>query len=89
MIGSLFNLIREAVILLLHNFITWFSFNNEIESMVDTLTHKLDEPEQKIGTRLFSHPGGFIKDLGKRRMNIAQAYIKITRIIPPKMRMNG
>ncbi|OIP26421.1 hypothetical protein AUK22_06795 [bacterium CG2_30_54_10] len=84
MIGSLFNLIREAVILLLHNFITWFSFNNEIESMVDTLTHKLDEPEQKIGTRLFSHPGGFIKDLGKRRMNIAQAYIKITRDHSPK-----
>ncbi|MBF0410853.1 MAG: hypothetical protein HQM10_26140 [Candidatus Riflebacteria bacterium] len=56
-----------------------FSFSNEIESMVDTLNHKLEEPMTKMGKELLSHPGGFTRELHKRRLNIAAAYIKLAR----------
>lgn len=79
MIKWVWLLLRGAVLSVFNSLVHWLSFNAEIEAMADALNHKLEEPVQKIGTRLFSHPGGFIKDLGKRRLNIAQAYIKIAR----------
>ncbi len=79
MIKKTWRLVRDVILSLLQGIFAWLSFNGEIEAMAEALNHKLEEPIQKIGTRIFSHPGGFIKDLGKRRLNIAQAYIKIAR----------
>jgi hypothetical protein len=60
------------------------SFNSEVESMVEALNHKLDEPPTKLNIKLFSHPGGYIRELGKRRLSIAGAYIKIARDLSPE-----
>ena len=61
-----------------------FSFNSEVENMVEALNHKLEEPPAKLALRPFSHPGGFIRELGKRRISMAGAYIKIARDLSPE-----
>ncbi|HEY9069866.1 MAG TPA: hypothetical protein VIV61_06380 [Candidatus Ozemobacteraceae bacterium] len=63
--------------------ISWLSFNSEIESLVDAVNHKLDEPPTRLNIRHLSHPGGFIREFGKRRLSIAGAYIKIARDLSP------
>jgi len=75
----LFQTIWKAVLSLISHLIQFLSFNSEIESMVDTLNHILDEPPTALPVRHFSHPGGFIREFGKRRLSIAAAYIKIAR----------
>jgi hypothetical protein len=59
--------------------VNWLSFSSEMESMVETVNHRIDEPPTKIGQRPDSHPGGFARILGKRRLNMASAYIKISK----------
>ncbi|MBF0499978.1 MAG: hypothetical protein HQM09_07585 [Candidatus Riflebacteria bacterium] len=66
---------------------TWLvhvlSFSNDIEAMADALNHKIEEPPSKLNVRHFSHPGGFVRELGKRRLSIAASYIKIARDLSP------
>ncbi|MFZ2957306.1 MAG: hypothetical protein WA705_10490 [Candidatus Ozemobacteraceae bacterium] len=66
---------------------TWLvnvlSFSREIEAMADALNHKIEEPPAKLNVRHFSHPGGFVRELGKRRLSIAASYIKIARDLSP------
>lgn len=70
-------ILKSVFFEILNTIINWLSFNSNIETLVDSLNHKLEEPVEKLELKIFSHPGGFIKEIGKRRMNIAHAYIKI------------
>lgn len=74
---------HDTAVGLLSHFVNWLSFNGEIESLVDAVNHKLDEPPTRLYIRHLSHPGGFIRDFGKRRLSIAGAYIKIARDLSP------
>ncbi|HQG29416.1 MAG TPA: hypothetical protein PLY73_12775, partial [Candidatus Ozemobacteraceae bacterium] len=74
---------HDTAVGLLSRLIDWLSFNNEIESLVDAVNHKLDEPPTRLNVRHLSHPGGFVRDFGKRRLSIAGAYIKIARDLSP------
>jgi len=80
----LFESLKQAFFSIYSWIIDFLSFNTEIESLVDALNHKLEEPPGKMVTRPFSHPGGFIRELGKRRLSIAGAYIKIARDLSPE-----
>ncbi|MBI3039855.1 hypothetical protein HYY75_12550, partial [bacterium] len=70
--------------LFLSMLVEWLSFNDKIETLVETLNHKLDEPPTKLAIRHPSHPGGFVRELDKRRLNIASAYIKIAHDLSPE-----
>lgn len=80
---ALLKYLNNLLVALYAWFVDLLSFNAEIEAMVDALNHKLEEPPTKLSMRLFSHPGGFIRELGKRRLSIAGAYIKIARDLSP------
>ncbi|HNV68129.1 MAG TPA: hypothetical protein PKO06_00425 [Candidatus Ozemobacteraceae bacterium] len=77
-VSGLFTGFVNMMFTLLNSFVTWLSFSSEIENMVDAVNHKIDEPPTRIGHRMSSHPGGFAKIVGKRRLNMAGAYIKIS-----------
>ena len=54
------------------------SFNKAIRRLSDLLSRRVEQTEE--GTPdLLSHPGGFTRALHKRRIGIAEAYIRITR----------
>ncbi|HOY66248.1 MAG TPA: hypothetical protein PLP29_05115 [Candidatus Ozemobacteraceae bacterium] len=74
---------HDSIVGLMSHLTGWLSFNGEIESLVDAVNHKLDEPPTRLNIRHLSHPGGFIRDFGKRRLSIAGAYIKIARDLSP------
>ncbi|HNW33692.1 MAG TPA: hypothetical protein PKM25_02090, partial [Candidatus Ozemobacteraceae bacterium] len=74
---------HDTAVGILSHLVDWLSFNSEIESLVDAVNHKLDEPPTRLNIRHLSHPGGFIRDFGKRRLSIAGAYIKIARDLSP------
>ena len=69
--------IKNFLFSLFDTLVAWLSFSSQIETMVDTVNHLLEAPAASIANRLLSHPGGYIRDLGKRRLTIAAAYIKI------------
>lgn len=64
----------------LHKFLEYIvdvtSFNSAIRNNLDTLNRKIENPE-KVLLHLNSHPGGYIREIYKRRISIAEAYIKI------------
>lgn len=62
----------------------WLSFSEEIHSIVDSLNQTLGEPPIKLGKRHISHPGGFGREFGRRRLSIAQAYLIIARHQSPE-----
>lgn len=62
----------------------WLSFNDEIHSIVERLNQKLDEPPIQLGKRHISHPGGFGREFGRRRLSIAEAYLIIARHHKPE-----
>ena len=68
----------------LNDLIHWVSFNEEINAIVDKLNQTLDEPPVKLGHRHVSHPGGFGREFGRRRLSIAEAYIIIARFQSPE-----
>ncbi|MBF0545889.1 MAG: hypothetical protein HQM08_15710 [Candidatus Riflebacteria bacterium] len=82
--NNLFGSIKDLILEGTDYVIQLLSFSNEIETMVDALNHKLEEPQAKLGIKLFSHPGGFTRELQKRRLNIATAYLKIARNQSPE-----
>lgn len=68
----------------LNDLIHWVSFNEEISSIVDKLNQTLEEPPLKLGHRHVSHPGGFCREFGRRRLSMAEAYIIIARFQSPE-----
>lgn len=74
----------ESVKNFLNGTIHWLSFNEEINAIVDSLNQKLEEPPIKLGKRHISHPGGFGREFGRRRLSIAEAYLIIARHQSPE-----
>lgn len=68
----------------LNDLIHWVSFSEEISGIVDKLNQTLDEPTLKLGNRHISHPGGFCREFGRRRLSIAEAYIIIAKFQTPE-----
>ncbi len=52
------------------------SFNDKIRDLADMLSRKTGHSED-VTPDLLSHPGGFIRAFRKRRMGIAESYIRI------------
>ncbi|WP_373500424.1 PHP domain-containing protein [Desulfococcus sp.] len=66
-----------------HRFRRWFnrvidavSFNDQIRDLVEMLNRKVEQTEEATPD-LLSHPGGFTRAFRKRRMGIAESYIRI------------
>jgi hypothetical protein len=55
------------------------SFTSEIRELCDLLNRKLEQPEERVGKTLASHPGGFCRELQRRRLSIAESYIRVVR----------
>lgn len=56
--------------------IDYLSFSQEVRNLVDVLNTEIAAPDQVI-FRPISHPAGFVRLLTKRRLTIAEAYIKL------------
>ena len=54
------------------------SFNSKIRDLADMLNRKAEQLEEATPD-LLSHPGGFTRAFHKRRMGIAESYIRIAR----------
>ncbi len=54
------------------------SFNKAIRRLSDRLSRRVEQTEERTPD-LLSHPGGFTRAIHKRRIGIAEAYIRITR----------
>jgi len=52
------------------------SFSVDVRNLVDILNQQIEAPE-KLQVRLRSHPAGFAKEITKRRLSIAEAYLRI------------
>ena len=63
---------------LIYSLIDFVSFNNQTRDLVDILNRKVEQHEDTTPD-LLSHPGGFSRAFHKRRMRIAEAYIRIAR----------
>lgn len=70
--------------LALNRAMNWLNFSEEIAQMVDKLNQAVDEPKCEAQIKIVSHPGGFRRELGRRRLSIAEAYIIITRFKTPE-----
>ncbi len=68
----------------INGIIEWLSFSDEIHTIVDRLNQKLDEPPIRLANRHISHPGGFGREFGRRRLSIAEAYLIIARHHSPE-----
>ena len=64
----------------LANFIDYFidvtSFDGALRNALEALNKKIEQPE-KVSFYLRSHPGGYLREIYKRRISIAESYIKI------------
>ncbi|MDX9721671.1 MAG: hypothetical protein RBU37_13050 [Myxococcota bacterium] len=60
----------------------FFSFSSEVRLLVDTLNREIDAPEN-VSFRLPSHPVGFVREVTKRRLTIAEAYLKLIHLSAP------
>lgn len=62
------------------NFIDYFidvtSFDAALRNALEALNKKIEQPE-KVSYYLRSHPGGYLREIYKRRISIAESYIKI------------
>ncbi len=54
------------------------SFNSKIRDLADLLNRRVEHSEEATA-ELLSHPGGFTRSFRKRRMGIAESYIRIAR----------
>ncbi|QTA83706.1 Uncharacterized protein dnl_61210 [Desulfonema limicola] len=62
------------------NIINILSFNNRIRDLADILNRKVENIEDASDSQfsyLISHPGGFLRAFHKRRMNMAESYVRI------------
>ncbi len=58
-----------------NKFINFMSFDREVRHLVNVLNRKIEQPIET--PPLKSHPSGFKKEIAKRRIRIATAYINI------------
>jgi hypothetical protein len=54
----------------------WLSFSASVRTLVDTLNWEIASPE-KVRSRLPSHPSGFTREIAKRRLTIAEAWLRL------------
>ena len=52
------------------------SFDAAVRNALEALNKKIEHPE-KVSYHLRSHPGGYLREIYKRRISIAESYIKI------------
>jgi hypothetical protein len=55
------------------------SFNPEIKELCETLNRRISEPGRRKRGDIVSHPGGFSRELYRRRLTIADSYTRIVR----------
>ena len=55
------------------------SFSAEIRDLCDLLNRKIEQIEEERTTTVVSHPGGFYRELHRRRLSIAESYVRIAR----------
>jgi hypothetical protein len=55
------------------------SFPSEVREFCDILNRKMDETPKVPRTPVISHPGGFFRELHRRRLSIAESYIQIVK----------
>ena len=72
MLGQL----RTGIQAAFYRFADAISFNDKIRDLTDMLNRKAGRYED-VTPDLLSHPGGFIRAFRKRRMGIAESYIRI------------
>ena len=53
------------------------SFSSEIRELCEVLNRKLEQPDEGYPKTIVSHPGGFSKELSRRRLSIAESYIQV------------
>jgi hypothetical protein len=68
----------------LANIIDFLSFNQEVRGLVDILNSEISAPDSLV-FRPISHPAGFARLITKRRLTIAEAYLKLTSNSAKKM----
>lgn len=56
--------------------VDFVSFSHEVRHLVEILNTEIEAPE-KVVFRPISHPAGFVRLISKRRLTIAEAYIKL------------
>lgn len=54
----------------------WLSFSSSARALVDLLDREIESPE-KLKQRVLSHPSGFVKSVSKRRLTMAESYIRL------------
>jgi hypothetical protein len=55
------------------------SFTSEIRELCEVLNRKLEQSDERFSKTIASHPGGFSKELSRRRLSIAESYIRVIR----------
>jgi hypothetical protein len=55
------------------------SFTSEIRELCEVLNRKLEQIEDGSKETIVSHPGGFYRELYRRRISIAESYIRVVR----------
>jgi hypothetical protein len=55
------------------------SFTSEIRELCEVLNRKLEQSDEGYSKTIVSHPGGFSKELSRRRLSIAESYIQVIR----------
>jgi hypothetical protein len=83
-----FSNLTDPLVRLYCGLVNWLSFNEEIHKMVDQLNQKLEEPPIELSERHISHPGGFGREFGRRRLSIAEAYLIIVSHHSPEHSVN-
>ena len=58
------------------NVVDFMSFNHEVRHLVEVLNSEIAAPDTVV-FRPFSHPAGFVRLITKRRLTIAEAYIRL------------
>ncbi|MBN2360491.1 MAG: hypothetical protein JXR83_13635 [Deltaproteobacteria bacterium] len=52
------------------------SFSGSVRELVDILNREIESPD-KVQVRLRSHPAGYAKEITKRRLTIAESYLRL------------
>jgi len=60
----------------LNTFIDIVSYSAEVRNLVAILNRRIEQPES-VSIHIPSHPSGFSREIHKRRLSIAEAYIRI------------
>jgi hypothetical protein len=64
--------------------VEFFSFNAEVRHLVEILNQRI-EHYQEVAIHIPSHPSGYTREIHKRRLSIAEAYIKIVRALDSEL----